>query len=513
MKNGKILKKTTSLSKSKLLAFRQCDKRLWLEVHAPELREDSASTEASYVTGNEVGAIARQLYDPKGKGQIIDVQAEGFEQALAQSAQLLAANLPVFEAGFRAGGAHAFADIMLPLRKAGRVTWRMVEVKSSTEVKDYHRDDVAVQAFVAKAAGIPVEGVAVAHIDKTWTYGGDHNYSGLLVENDLTKEALSRETEVDTWIRQALKVANQPRPPKIMTGGHCSDPFECGFFEYCRSQEPQAEYPVDWLPQIRSRALKERVAAAGVIDMRHVDDSLLNAQQSIVKTCTIEQRAHFDSAGAARALAPHTLPVCFLDFETINFAIPRWKGTRPYQQIPFQFSAHWLDRKGKLTHEAFLDLSGGDPSKAFAEALVCTCGSSGAVFVYAAAFEKSRISELAIRFPKLRRDLLKLNERIVDLLPVARDYYYHPDQQGSWSIKSVLPAVVPDLSYDQLQGVQNGGMAMEAYREAINPTTLPERKAQIRAQLLDYCRLDTYAMVRLWQFFAGRNDLQLFEFA
>ena len=207
---------------------------------------------------------------------------------------------------------------------------------------------------------------------------------------------------------------------------------------------------------------------------------------------------------AAQALASHKPPAYFMDFETIQFAVPIWKGTRPYQQIPFQFSVHRLSRTGKLEQQAFVDLSGKDPSKAFAEALLAACGERGPIFVYNAGFETARIRDLAARFPRLAKALLALNERVVDLLPVAREYYYQPSQQGSWSIKAVLPTFCPDLNYGDLDGVQDGGMAMEAFLEALSPQTGAARKVEIERQLLDYCALDTYAMVRLWSAFTGK---------
>ena len=141
-----------TFSKSKLMALRQCPKRLWLEVHRPDLREDSAATEASFQIGYQVGDIAQKIYDPEGLGALIDVQNEGFEQAFTRSKALLQSTQPIFEAGFSAGGALAFSDVMLPEQKDGQQVWRMVEVKSATKVKDYHRDDVAVQAFILKTA-------------------------------------------------------------------------------------------------------------------------------------------------------------------------------------------------------------------------------------------------------------------------------------------------------------------------------------------------------------------------
>jgi hypothetical protein len=238
-------------------------------------------------------------------------------------------------------------------------------------------------------------------------------------------------------------------------------------------------------------------------------DALLSERQLRVKTHTLQNTRFFDAKSAMRELSAHALPAYFLDFETIQFAVPTWKSTRPYQQIPFQFSLHYVNKNGTVSHRSFLDLSGKDPSKAFAQSLVELCPNQGnaPVFVYNAAFEKSRISELASRYPAFRVDLLTIGERLVDLLKIAEKHYYHPDQQGSWSIKKVLPTIAPDLRYDALSGVQDGSMAMAAYLEAIDNECSPERKLEIQAQLLKYCELDTLAMVRLWEFFSSAKTV------
>ena len=442
-------------------------------------------------------------------GALIDPKAEGFDAAFARSTALLASNQPIFEARFSAEGALTFADILLPAKKAGKRVWRMVEVKSSTKVKDYHRDDTAIQSLVARSAGIPLASIALAYIDNSWVYPGGDNYDGLLVENDLTDEAFGRADEVRTWIGEAQVVAARKTEPKLITGRHCGDPYQCGFLAHCQGQEPQAEYPVAWLPRVQAKALKSLIEDHGVADLRDVPDELLNDRQRLVKQHTLSGEVFFDASGAAADLAPHKLPAYFLDFETIQFAVPIWKGTRPYQQITFQFSVHKLSKSGALTESAFLDLSGNDPSRKLAEALIAACGERGPIFVYNASFEMSRIRELADRYPRLKQPLLAIKDRIVDLLRVAEQRYYHPSQQGSWSIKKMLPAAIPELRYDDLDGVQNGGMAMNAYLEAIAEGTTAGRKAQIDQQLRKYCGLDTYAMVRLWQFFTGRNELRL----
>jgi hypothetical protein len=498
---------TRTFSKSKLMAYRQCHRRLWLEIHRPTLREDSTGSQSNFDAGHQVGEIARRLYDPAGEGALIDPSTEGFGAAFARTTTLLSESRPIFEAGFSAGGALAFADVLLPVSKAEGQAWRMVEVKSSTSVKDYHLDDAAVQSFVARSAGVDLAGVSLAYIDNSWVYPGQGDYQGLLVETDLTAQSTARHAEVADWITGASAVASLSVEPAQLTGGHCSDPFACGFIGHCSSTEPKAEYPVNWLPRIQTKALKKFIEDERVTDLREVPDELLNDSQRRVKHHTVAGETYFDAAGAANDLALHPLPAYFLDFETINFAVPFWEGTRPFQQIPFQFSVHRLSRTGKLKHGFFLDTSGADPSQAFTKALVAQCGSRGPIFVYNAGFEGARIRELSEQFPRLRTALLAINDRLVDLWPIAKKRYYHPSQQGHWSIKNVLPAIAPDLSYGALVGVQDGGAAMDAFREAIAVSTLAERKAEIEVDLRAYCKLDTLALVRLWAFFTGRKDL------
>ena len=497
-----------TLSKSKILAYRQCAKRLWLEVHRPELREDTAATQTSFAIGHQVGDIARQIYDPELTGHLIDLQIEGFDAAFARSLELLEHRQPIFEAGFRANGALAFADVLLPVAPD---SWRMVEVKSSTSVKDYHRDDIAVQTYIARSAGLPLTGIALAHIDNQWVYPGNADYQGLLVEEDLTVEAFARHTEAATWIAEASAVVANDAAPDICTGKHCSTPYECSFLTYCTSQEPHAEHPINWLPGKLGNALQTEIQKHGWRDLSEVPDALLNARQQRVKAVTLSGEPYFDATGAAQALASHSLPAYFMDFETIQFAVPIWRGTRPYQQITFQFSVHTLNEAGELGQHAFLDLSGDDPSAAFAEALISACGIAGPIYVYNAGFETARIRELSERLPQFSDALLAINTRVVDLLPIAREFFYHPSQHGSWTIKKVLPAACPELRYDDLTGVQDGGMAMTAFLEAISADTTAHRRAEIEEQLLAYCALDTYALVRLYEFYKRTRSTPAFD--
>lgn len=494
------------LSKSRLIAFRQCPKRLWLEVHRPHLRDASVGAQARLSTGNEVGELARQVFDPRASGVLINPHERGFKAAVDRSRELLGTPQPIFEAGFQSDGIRAFVDLMLPTKARGRLAWRLVEVKSSSSVKDYHLEDVAIQVFSARAAGVPLHGAAIAHIDSKWVYPGGGDYGGLLTEVDVTEQALERQSAVSGWLAGARTVAARRKEPQVKMGRQCNAPFECGFFAYCQGLVPAPRHPIDQLPGSLKKALKSLIEEKGLTELEDLPEDLLNERQLRVRTSALSRKVFFDRKGAKERLKCHGFPAYFMDFETIQFAVPIWEGTRPYQQVPFQFSVHRLSRSGKLDHRSFLDLSGRDPSRAFAEALVGVVGERGPVFSYNASFEAGRIRDLADRFPRLAKALHALERRLVDLLPIAKDHYYHPSQMGSWSIKAVLPAMFPSdnaMDYAALEGVKDGAMAMEAYAEAIGAGTTEARKAELHRQLTAYCALDTLSLVKMWGVFSG----------
>ncbi len=494
-----------NLSKSKILSSRQCAKKVWLEIHKKELAEDSQSSQKNFAIGNEVGEISQRIYDPLRKGTLINPFRDGFPFAFKKTKELLMGDEPIFEAAFSMEGGLVLADVMVRGEKED--AWRMVEIKSSTSVKDYHLDDIAIQNYVAKSTGLNLESIALGHIDNQWIYQGDGDYTGLITEVDLTDHALGMEVEVGRWFQEAQAIVNQTIEPKIDIGPHCQAPFDCPFFGYCSKDEPKAEFPVAWLPRIQKKTLKQYIADHGVIEMADVPDELLNEKQLRVKNSTLTDTLYFDLTATKEILSEYDYPLYFLDFETINLAIPKWKGTRAYQQIPFQFSLHYHKQPSEdPLHREFLDLSGNDPSLSFAKALIEACDNNGPIFVYNIGFESSRIKELAARFPDIASDLMAINARLVDLWPIAKEHFYHPSQQGSWSIKKVLPAMVPEYDYDNLDGVKDGGMAMDAYAKAIDPDTLRDEKQLIKQQLLQYCEMDTQAMVQIF-YYLQSSDL------
>ena len=302
-------------------------------------------------------------------------------------------------------------------------------------------------------------------------------------------------------IVEAAKETVMGEEPAIEVGDHCTSPFPCPFAAYCGQELPPApDYPVTLLPDRGGKLAAAAMLEAGYADLRHVPEAWeLTGRLKRIHDVTRSGVEYRNTGALCAAINDWAYPRYYLDFETIGFAIPRWLGTRPFQNTPFQFSCHIEQTGGEITHREFLDLSGENPSRACAEALIGALGTKGAITTYNAGFERGCIKGLAQRFPDLAPALEAISERIVDLLPLVREHYYHPDMRGSFSIKAVLPAKVPDLSYDALPGVKDGLAAQVAYQEAIQAEAAAERREQLRSELLQYCRLDTWAMVKLAQ--------------
>lgn len=480
------------LSKSKLLSYRQCHKRLWLEKYRPELREVSDAAEASFARGHAVGDVARSIYGP---GELLaDGPKLDIPEMLKRTQQLAQGrNGTVYEAAFSFDEVLVLADVVKLSAQGASV----IEVKSSTGVKDYYIDDCATQAHVMEGAGMPVRSISLAHIDKTFVYPGDHRYEGLLKEVDVGPPVAAKRTAVPQWIKGAKAVLGGGEP-EIPPGAHCSDPFVCPFYGHCNEQT--TEFPVTLLPRL-SRRKAEDFRARGIHDVRDIPDGELdNAVHARVREATLRGVADVQPTHA-EAVTRLAFPRFYLDFETINMAVPIWAGTRPYQQLPFQWSMHVEHLGGRLEHVEFLDVSGANPIQHCMTQLLEVLGSAGPIIVYSA-FERRVIGDMAAMLPALADKLAALLPRLYDILPVIRAAYYHPSMRGSWSIKAVLPAIAPDLSYQNLGEVQDGGGAQAAFMEAVDPRTGATRRSELRDALLAYCRQDSLAMVRVAAFLA-----------
>jgi predicted RecB family nuclease len=489
-------RKIPLLSKSRFTAGLPCHKRLYLECYSRELADEvSEQQQAIFDAGTDVGALARQLFPG---GILIREDYFDHEGAMAstQEALSLPAVPPVYEAAFLYDGVRMRADVLAP---QGGERFDLVEVKSTSRVKDEHIYDAAIQLYVLRGRGLTIRRACVCHLNTDYVYeGGDYDLSGLFRVVDVTAECSLVQPEIPALLADMRAMLARPEPPDIPTGRHCTTPYQCQFYGHCHADE--LEHHVSQLPRA-GQGLLSALEAAGIEDIRDIPASFpgLSPLQRRVRDAVLSGRAYLDTE-LSRRLRRLRPPIHFLDFETFNPALPRYQGSRPYQVIPFQWSLHTLDSDGTLEHREFLHEGAGDPRRAFAESLVSALGDSGPVLVYSG-FEASRLRELAFLFPELSPQISAiLNGRIVDLLQLVRAYCYHPGFHGSFSIKAVLPALVPNLGYDDL-AINDGTLAAMAYAEMVKPDTTRDRRAEIRRNLLAYCERDTLAEVELFRYF------------
>jgi hypothetical protein len=486
------------LSKSRLISAWQCPKKLHLEKHHSELAVITPQMESMFAGGHQVGAIAQQLY---GTDDSVEV-AFNFKTMVAETQQLIegGADFPIFEATFRYENVLVRVDVLIPDGDA----WRIIEVKASTSVKDYHVLDCAIQDWVLRHAGINVTSISLAHINNQFVYTGGGDYEGLIKENDLTDEVRTLEPRVVELIDKARKVVTSPMPD-IDVGAQCNKPYDCQFQSYCWPTETR--YPITGLGG--SKAKLGNYVALGARDILDVDVNSITAdtQRRIYRVTCKGEPEILD--GARQALEALPYPRYYLDFETIGPGVPIWPGTRPYATIPVQWSCHIEDgpeegNHGELRHAEFLNTSGEPPMRELAESLVECLGDSGPVLMYTS-YEQKVLEGLIGLFPDLADPLQEIINRLWDLHPIVKQNYYHPDMLGSWSIKAVLPTINPKMDYSKLEGIHEGTGASDGFIEAINPETDMVRKLELEEQLLRYCKFDTEAMVEIVRYFTARK--------
>ncbi|MCR4965933.1 MAG: DUF2779 domain-containing protein [Bacteroidales bacterium] len=490
------------LSKSKYTNFRKCPKCLWLGVYKPEEQVIDASTEARFTAGNEVGDLAMGLfgpftevsaYTPDGR---LDVKA-----MLSHTQDCLDNEVEnICEASFSFDGCFCAVDI-LHKQDGG---YAIYEVKSSTSAdKEVYAQDVAFQKWVLTKCGVNVTGSYLVCINNEYVRHGDIDIHQLFSINDISEGVDAEYPQIANNCKLAKEVLNSSKEPSIAVGSQCQDPYECAFKNYCMRQEGFTETGPSVFDLYRLNYEKKlEYWRDGIITFPEIakSDIKLSNIQEIQVSCTLENTNHIDKKGIRNFLDSLSYPIYHLDFETMMPVIPPFDGVRPYQQTPFQYSLHIEHKDGTLEHKEFLGDSVHDPRRALAEQLCHDIPKNVCSMAYNKGFECGRLNELAEYFPDLADHLLNISDHVVDLLePFRAGYCYYPAMGGSFSIKSVLPALFPDdpkLDYHNLPGcVHNGGEAMDIYPQIAKMSS--QEQEETRESLLRYCELDTFAMVKL----------------
>jgi hypothetical protein len=494
-----------TLNKRQVLSGLRCHKKLWLEFHHGDdpLLAPDAESQMRFAEGRMVGEHARAAMGPGvnlAPGHDIAQHAvvERTREAMAGGETML------FEAGFTAAGASIRADILRRDGDGEDTAWTMIEVKSSKwpekdrdrEKKfDLHVPDVAVQAWVAGESRVRVAGAHLMYLNRECRHP---DLSNLFTTVEVTSRVEPMVRELPAAIGALHAMLREPEAPDVPVGPQCTDPDDCPLYDRCHDQLPP--HHVSELYYARKQAAK--LEAEGKTLISHLDDADAPNAPAKRQVRAVKSGKRVVERGLGAALAQLKAPIAYLDFETVQLAVPRWPGCGPQDMVAVQFSVHREGFADNTTRQ-HLAARGGDPRPALIVELIEACRGAASIVVYYEAFEKSRIKELAACFPAHERELMSVHDRIVDLLPIVRDHVYDPEFHGSFSLKKVLPALVPGLDYGDLV-IQEGGSATAGiYRLLFDDTLDTAAQAALRRDLLAYCHRDTEAMVRLVETLRG----------
>ena len=480
------------LSKSKYCRAVQCDKMLWMDKNKPECAEN-LENENVLENGTKVGILAKELF-----GQHIDIQYEDDVSKMIEQTKKYLSEPPnvITEASFEFDCNFCSVDIL----KNDKDGLEIYEVKSSTEVKDIYLDDVSYQAYVLENLGYKVKKACIVYINNQYERHGELELNKLFNIEDVTEIVNSKQDEIKDKISEVRKYMKQTEEPIDDIGMKCFNPYQCQYWKYCTRNLP--EYNVFQIRRMKSKD-KFELYNNGIIDFKDLLKEDLN--QKYIEQMEYELYDKEDKINKEKIkefLDKLYYPLYFLDFETYQQAIPEYDGIKPYMQIPFQYSLHYIESENsELMHKEFLAKPGEDPRRKLAERLVEDIPTNACVLAYNMRFEKSVINNLAEVFPDLSESLMEIHDNIQDLMdPFSARDYYTKAMHGSYSIKYVLPALFPDdkdLDYHALPVVHNGGEAMSVFATLGEQTK--EEQERIRYGLLEYCTLDTLAMVKIWE--------------
>jgi len=489
------------LSKSSFIKGLQCEKHLFLyKYHYNEMDEFSEMQKAIFQRGTNVGVLAQKLF-PGGT-----VATEGsppaYKKGLKKTSELIKKDGKIiYEAAFQFNEVLSIADILVKekngssRRSEAETGWNIYEVKSSTSISETYLNDAALQYYVISNSGIVINDFSIIHINNQYIRKGELDINELFKIESVIDSILPMQNFIEENVERLKKVISQREMPGIDIAEHCHIPYTCSFFNYCRKHIPE-----DSIFDFSGMHLKKKyeLYRDGIIKLDDVpDDYSLNKNNGIQLDVYKSGKPLINKDAIENFLSDSNYPLFFMDFETFQPAVPLYDNSKPYQQIPFQYSIHLKDKKdGELKHFEFLAEPGEDPRVKFIEGLLNDIKGDGDIVVYNKSFEITRLKEIARDFPEFSDEIEKLILRIRDLMiPFQRKYYYAPEMKGSYPIKAVLPSLVPELSYDELE-INEGGLASITY-ESLQTETDMIIIAETREQLLEYCKLDTLAMVRI----------------
>jgi len=479
------------LTKTKFLSGLQCPKLLWVSEHDKDrFPEPDISTQYNLEQGAVIGNLAKQLFKDG-----VDLADLSFTENLQRTSELIDDGVPIFEAGFKIDfeGNELFCkvDILSPSENGH---WDIIEVKSSTRVKEPNIEDVSFQKFCLERCGLRIDKCFLMHINNEYVREGDIEIDRLLTETDVTEDVESYLGNIESQSSEALKILDLAAEPNIQIGPYCSKPYDCPLKSTCWSFLPEGNVLELYRGGKKSWGLFEQ----GILKISEIPNNFkLTTSQNIQRDCATNQSVFIDQNNIKEFVDKLKYPLYYLDFETINPAIPKYDGIKPYQKVPFQYSLHIQENpESEPVHSSFLAKGNENPIPEFLKSLEVSLGIEGDIIVYNAAFEKSVLKDSCLLYPEYA-DWYQNNiePRIKDLLiPFRSFHFYDPRQKGSASIKEVLP-VLTDLSYDEME-IANGSQACIEYeRVTFDPNVDPVEKEKVRQALEKYCELDTYAEV------------------
>ncbi len=473
------------LSKSRYLSGLRCPKLLWTLVNSPDtLPEPDPVTQYRFDQGHFVGEYAKRLF-PAG----IDVAHDDFTGNIDATRKLLAERKPLFEAGVRSGSISCRVDILNPV---GRDEWEIVEIKSGTSVREEYIPDVAFQKFCCERAGLKIRNCKLGYINSQYVKNGDIDPQELFILEDISSQVDAASTDIEERISDLLEIISSETCPAVAIGEHCLSPYECALREEC-----WAFLPENSIFDLRGgRTRQFLLYRLGILSIKDIPDDIpLTRQQQIQKECVVTGKVHIEKEEIRRFLNRLRYPLYYLDFETFAPAIPLYDGTRPYQNIPFEYSLHIVESEGAApVHHSFLGDGKEDPRPRILRELHRLLGPDGSIIAYKADFEAGILKDMVEAFPEYTAWLDGILTRLVDLLaPFANFHYYNPLQKDTASLKQVLPAVT-GRGYSE-SGIAGGMEASVAYARMVYGGASEEEIARIRADLLKYCKLDTEGMM------------------